>query len=84
MRHGKRIIDHGRYQLDFRNKKVRDFATSIIDRVVGEYGVGYIKMDYNIEAGKGTEVNDWMCLGFKNKDCTTIIRTTFFDWRDDS
>ena len=24
MRHGKRIIDHGRYLLDFRNKKVRD------------------------------------------------------------
>lgn len=57
MRHGKRIIDHGRYQLDFRNEKVRCFATSVIDRLVNEYGVGYIKMDYNIEAGAGTEVN---------------------------
>ena len=55
MRHGKRVIDHGRYQLDFRNGAVRDYATSIIDRVVGEYGVGYIKMDYNIDAGIGTE-----------------------------
>lgn len=54
-KHGKRIIDHGRYQLDFRNKQVRDFATSVIDRVVSEYGVGYIKMDYNVEAGPGTE-----------------------------
>lgn len=57
IRHGKRVIDHSRYQLDFRHPKVREFATSVIDRVVGEYGVGYIKMDYNIEAGVGTEVN---------------------------
>ena len=57
MRHGKRVIDHGRYQLDFRNHKVREFATSVIDRVVNDYGVGYIKMDYNIDGGTGTEVN---------------------------
>ncbi len=57
MRHGKRVIDHGRYQLDFRNEKVRAFANSVIDRVVSEYGVGYIKMDYNIDAGIGTEIN---------------------------
>jgi alpha-galactosidase len=57
MRHGKRIIDHGRYQLDFRNEKVRDYATKVIDRVVSDYGVGYIKMDYNIDAGLGTEID---------------------------
>lgn len=56
MRHGKKIIDHSRYQLDFRSEKVQEFATSIVKRVVEEYGVGYIKMDYNIEAGIGTEV----------------------------
>ena len=57
MRHGKRIIDHGRYQLDFRNPEVRAFAMKAIDRVVSDYGVGYLKLDYNIEAGVGTEVN---------------------------
>ena len=57
VRHGKRVIDHGRYQLDFRNEKVRRFATEVIDRVVTEYGVGYIKMDYNIDGGIGTEVS---------------------------
>ncbi len=56
MRHGKKVIDHGRYQLDFNNEKVRQFATSVIDRLVSDYGVGYIKMDYNIEGGLGTEV----------------------------
>ncbi|MBA3709339.1 MAG: alpha-galactosidase [Planctomycetes bacterium] len=55
LRHGKRIIDHTRYQLDFRNPEVRAHADAVIARVVGDYGVGYIKMDYNINAGIGTE-----------------------------
>lgn len=55
-RHGKPVIDRGRYQLDFRNPQVRMFADEIIYRVVEEYGVGYIKMDYNIDAGAGTDL----------------------------
>ncbi len=55
IRHGKRVIDKGRYQLDFRNPEVTGYATQIIDRLVQEYGVGYIKMDYNINPGSGTE-----------------------------
>ena len=56
-RHGKRVYDRSRYQLDFRNPEVRAFADEIIDRFVNEYHVGYIKMDYNIEPGIGTEIN---------------------------
>jgi alpha-galactosidase len=55
LRHGKRVIDHSRYQLDYRNPEVIEFANSIIDRLVEKYGVGYIKMDYNINAGIGTD-----------------------------
>ncbi len=55
MRHGRRVCDKGRYQLDYRNPEVRAYAEKVVDRVVREYGVGYIKMDYNIEAGIGTE-----------------------------
>ncbi|MGM0123123.1 alpha-galactosidase [Enterococcus sp. AZ194] len=54
-RHGKPVIDRDRYQLDFRNPAVQAFADEIITRVVEEYGVGYIKMDYNIDAGAGTD-----------------------------
>lgn len=57
MRHGKRAIDHGRYQLDFRHPLVREHAHKTVDRVINEYGVGYIKMDYNIDGGLGTEVD---------------------------
>ena len=56
-RHGKRVYDRSRYQLDFRNPKVIAHANEVIDRLVSEYGVGYIKMDYNIEPGIGTEQN---------------------------
>lgn len=55
LRHGKRVIDHGRYQLDYRNPEVRQFADEVIRRLVEDYGAGYIKMDYNINAGIGTE-----------------------------
>ena len=56
IRHGKRVFDRSRYQLDFRNPAVIDHVNEVIDRVVNEYGVGYIKMDYNIEPGIGTEL----------------------------
>lgn len=57
MRHKKRVIDHGRYQLDYRNPEVRAFADDVIRRLVEDYGAGYIKMDYNINAGIGTELD---------------------------
>ena len=56
MRHGKRVVYRGRYQLDFRHPKTRRYVTDVVDRVVREYGVGYIKFDYNIDIGAGTEV----------------------------
>ena len=46
-----------RYQLDFRSQEVRDRLDKIVDRLVQEYGVGYLKFDYNIEAGVGTDYN---------------------------
>jgi alpha-galactosidase len=54
-RHGKRVIDHTRYLLDLRNKEVRAYLHSVIDRLVGQYKVGYIKMDYNVDGLEGTE-----------------------------
>ena len=54
-RRGQRVIDHSRYQLDFRHPGVIAHANSVVDRLVVQYGVGYIKMDYNINAGTGTD-----------------------------
>jgi alpha-galactosidase len=55
LRDGKRVIDHGRYQLDFRNPEVRAHADGTIERLVRQFGIGYLKMDYNINAGPGTD-----------------------------
>lgn len=57
LRHGKRVFDRSRYQLDFRHPLVIQHVNEVIDRVVKDYQVGYIKMDYNIEPGIGTEVD---------------------------
>lgn len=57
LRHGKRVYDRSRYQLDFRHPLVIAHVNEVMDRVIREYGVGYIKMDYNIEPGIGTEVD---------------------------
>lgn len=54
-RYGRPVVDEGRYQLDYRNPEVINYANNVIKRLVEEYGVGYIKMDYNINAGPGTE-----------------------------
>jgi alpha-galactosidase len=43
--------------LDFRNPEVRSYLDQVIARLVNEYGVGYIKMDYNVDTLQGTELN---------------------------
>ena len=57
IRHGKRVYDRSRFQLDFRHPAVIAHADEVMDRVIRDYGVGYIKMDYNIEPGIGTELS---------------------------
>ena len=56
LRHGKKIYDRSRYQLDFRHPGVIAHVSEVVRRIVEDYGCGYIKMDYNIEPGIGTEV----------------------------
>ncbi len=56
-RHGERIKEVQSYQLDFRHPIVRAHADEVVRRVVEDYGCGFIKMDYNIDIGAGTEVD---------------------------
>ncbi len=57
VRHGRKVADHGRYQFDFRNPKVREYLDSVVDRLINDYGIGYFKFDYNIDGGIGTEID---------------------------
>ena len=56
MRNGRRVVEQQRYILDFRSKETRDYMDSVIDRIVGQYGVGYFKLDYNVSPGAGSDV----------------------------
>ena len=53
---GKRVIERGRHQLDYRYPEVIEWMDGIIERLVIGYGAGYFKFDYNIEVVNGTDV----------------------------
>lgn len=56
-RHGMRLVEHDRYHLDLRHPAARLHLDSVIDRLVAEFGVGFFKMDYNINPGAGTDLD---------------------------
>lgn len=56
-RNGKKVATHGRYFLDYRNAKVREYMSETIRRMVEDYGADYIKCDYNQDCGIGTDLN---------------------------
>jgi len=53
-RDGIRVADCVRYHLDLRHPAARAHLDEVVDRVAGEYGVGYLKLDHNINPGSGT------------------------------
>ncbi len=55
-RDGQRVVEHGRYHLDLRHPAAVQHLDQVVDRLVGDLGVGYLKLDYNINAGPGTDV----------------------------
>ncbi|MFF0143267.1 glycoside hydrolase family 36 protein [Streptomyces sp. NPDC005227] len=57
-RDGIRLVEWGRHQLDLRHSAARAHLDSVVDRLVRNYGVGYLKLDYNIDIGPGTDGPD--------------------------
>ncbi|WP_105970048.1 glycoside hydrolase family 36 protein [Streptomyces geranii] len=57
-RDGVRVVEWGRYQLDLRHPAARAHLDGVVDRLVRDYGVGYLKLDYNIDIGAGTDGPD--------------------------
>ncbi|KJQ52659.1 alpha-galactosidase [Microbacterium sp. SA39] len=52
---GARVREHDRYHLDFRHPAARAHLDETVDRIVRDYGVSFLKLDYNINPGAGTE-----------------------------
>ncbi|TYB61778.1 alpha-galactosidase [Nonomuraea sp. PA05] len=56
-RGGVRLAEHGRHHLDLRHPAAVAHLDQVVDRLVEELGVGYFKLDYNINPGAGTDVD---------------------------
>lgn len=74
-RFGKRLTVMNRHFLDYRNRRVQEYMTDTIRRMVEDYGAEYIKFDYNQDCGVGTDLQAFTA-GKGLEDCTQA----FFDW----
>jgi alpha-galactosidase len=54
-RDGIRVVDHGRYHLDFSADETVVWLNEVVDRLVNDHQIGYFKFDYNIRAGIGSD-----------------------------
>jgi alpha-galactosidase len=54
-RDGVRVAEHDRYHLDLRHPRAVGHLDEVVDRLVEQLGVGYLKLDYNIDPGPGTD-----------------------------
>jgi alpha-galactosidase len=53
---GVRVAEHGRFQLDLRHPAAVALLDKTADYLVGELGIGYLKLDYNIKVAPGTDL----------------------------
>jgi alpha-galactosidase len=56
-RAGSVLVEQDRRLLDLRHPAARAHLDAVVDRLVADYGVGYLKLDYNVDAGSGTDVD---------------------------
>ena len=56
-RAGQRLVEHDRHHLDLRHPAARAHLDGVVDRLVADLGVGYLKLDYNINPGAGTDLD---------------------------
>ena len=54
-RRGVRVVEHERFHLDLRHEAAVMHLDAVIDRLVRDHGVGYFKLDYNVNPGPGTD-----------------------------
>jgi alpha-galactosidase len=57
-RGGLRVVENGRLHLDLRHPAARAHLDAVVDRLVDDWGIGYLKLDHNIDMGPGTSAHD--------------------------
>jgi alpha-galactosidase len=55
-RGGVRVVENGRYHLDLRHPAAVAHLDGVVDRLIADFGIGYFKFDYNVNAGPGTDL----------------------------
>jgi alpha-galactosidase len=56
-RSGLRVIENGRLHLDLRHPAARAHLDAVVDRLVDDWGIGYLKLDHNVDMGPGTSLH---------------------------
>jgi alpha-galactosidase len=77
---GRPIVRGERLQLDFSRVEVRRWARSVIDRLVRDYGIQWLKIDYNIEIG---DEFDPPASGSRRGDVLQSQVTNYYAWLDE-
>ncbi len=54
-RNGARVVEHDRFHLDLSHPAARGHLDAVVDRLVADFGIGYFKLDYNVNPGAGTD-----------------------------
>ncbi|MEY9857054.1 alpha-galactosidase [Catenulispora sp. GAS73] len=75
-RDGERVVDNGRYHLDLRHPAAVEHLDAVVDRLVADYGVGYFKLDYNVNPGPGTDLGGSAGVGLLGHERALL------DWLD--
>ena len=56
---GINILNNRRYQLNFANPEVYQYALSVIDDLMKLYNLDYLKIDYNVDSGPGNDYDSF-------------------------
>lgn len=56
-RDGQPVIESGRLQLDFRHPAALAHMDAAVERLIADFGLGYLKFDYNMDVTQGTDVD---------------------------
>lgn len=77
---GKPLLIDQRYPLNFAKPEVQKWAASVIDRFVRDYGIEWLKIDYNIDVG---DMFDPPALLARPGDVLYRDRTSYYEWLDE-
>jgi alpha-galactosidase len=81
-RRGQRVTENGRHHLDLRHPAAVRHLDETVDFLVGELGIGYLKFDYNINGGPGTDTGGLGTDGLSTGAGLLGHNRAHLDWLD--